>query len=154
MPDTEVTYAMVMNVSSSWDELKSIKGYEVRCGELLFTKLFERAPQAKALFGFSAHEDFRLNAKYATHAKAMVDMIDCAVAFLGPDLDSLTEHLMDLGRKHIKYGVQPEYLPIMVEAIVFSLQNVMGPKLSSEDTKNWINIFQLMVVKMCKGMKE
>lgn len=149
---TEVTYTMVMNVTNSWDQLKALKAYEQRCGELIFTKLFDLAPEARYVYGFSLQEDFRLNPKYDVNAKAMVDMIDCAVAFLGPDLDPLTDHLIDLGRRHTKYGVKPEHLPVMGRAVIYALQEMLGSKFSLDDLRNWAAIFDLMVSKMLMGM--
>lgn len=110
-------------------------------------------PQAKALFGFTFDEDIKQNPKYSTHARAMVDMIDCAIALLGPDLDPLVDHLIELGHRHLKYGVPSEYLPVMGQAVLFALQSILGAKLTFEDTKDWISVLDLMISKMRLGMK-
>jgi hemoglobin-like flavoprotein len=83
----------------------------------------------------------------------MVDMIDCAVAFLGPDLDSLTEHLHDLGKRHIQYGVKPEYLSMMGRSVIFALDQILGKSFTLDDVKDWTAVFQLMVSQMILGMK-
>jgi len=83
----------------------------------------------------------------------MVDMIDCAVAFLGPDLDPLEEHLRSLGKRHLKYGVKPEFLPLMGQAVLYALQKILGSKLTLEATRDWTSIFQLIATKMALGMK-
>jgi len=54
----------------------------------------------------------------------MVDMIDCAVAFLGPDLDPLEEQLITLRKRHVKYGVKPQYLSVMGQSVLFVLQQM------------------------------
>ena len=85
----------------------------------------------------------------------MVDMIDCAVSFLGPDLGPLVEQLNDLGTRHIAYGVKPEFLPVMGQACIYTLQQVLGStEFSFEDTKDWISVFAMMVTHMQAGMKE
>lgn len=83
----------------------------------------------------------------------MVDMIDCAIALLGPDLDPLEEHFAGLGRRHLKYGVKAEYLPLMGQAVLFAMQSVLGPKFTFEDMKDWIAVFDLIISKMRDGMK-
>lgn len=106
------------------------------------------------MFGFTNDEKIQENPKFSTHAKAMVDMIDCAIAFLGPDLDPLEEHFKGLGQRHLRYGVKSEYLPVMGQAVLFAMQAVLGAKFSFEDTKDWIAVFDLMITKMRDGMKE
>ena len=105
------------------------------------------------MFGFTDDEDIRQNPKFAMHARAMVDMIDCAVAFLGPDLEPLVEQLKDLGQRHIAYGVKPEYLPVMGQSVLHALKNVLGSKFSKEDTKDWLTVFEMMTIHMTAGMK-
>lgn len=51
---------------------------------LSFYSLFQLEPAARALFNFTDAEDVKANANFERHATAMVDMVDCAVSFLGP----------------------------------------------------------------------
>jgi len=150
----EVTYTMVMNVSMSWDVLKLTPDYEKIAGHLIFIRLFELEPRATALFGFGPHQDIKEHPKFGQHAITIVDMIDCAVAFLGPDLDPLEEQLRSLGKRHLKYGVKPEFLPIMGQAVLYALQRILGSKFTLDDTRDWTCVFQLMANKMALGMKE
>jgi len=99
------------------------------------------------------NEDIKTNLKFDIHAAAMVDMIDCAVAFLGPDLDPLEEQLITLGKRHVKYGVKPQYLLVMGQAVLFALQQILGSKFTLDDTRDWTTVFQLMSSKMALGMK-
>ena len=83
----------------------------------------------------------------------MVNMIDCAVGFLGPDMDPLREDLEALGKRHMKYNVQPKDLPTMEKAVVFALEEMMGPKFTREDRRAWEIVFQFMVKAMITGME-
>lgn len=83
----------------------------------------------------------------------MVEMIDCAVSFLGPDLDAFREDLMDLGKRHSAYGVQPDYLPIMARAVMFALDELLGNKLTKEDRQSWQLMFAYMIGCMSTRMK-
>lgn len=83
----------------------------------------------------------------------MVNMIDCAVGFLGPDMDPLREDLEALGKRHMKYHVQPKDLPTMEKAVVFALEEMMGPKFTRNDRRAWEIVFQFMVKAMITGME-
>jgi len=151
----DVTYSMVMNVSRSWDQLKLTPNYVKEAGRLIFTRLIQLEPRAAALFGFGPDTTkIAEHPKFGVLAATMVDMIDCAVAFLGPDLDPLEEQLRCLGKRHEKYGVQPDFFPVMGQAVLYALQDILGSRFTLEDTVNWSCVFQFMATKMALGMKE
>lgn len=119
---------------------------------LTLLRMFQLEPAAKKMFKFKDGEDIRSNPLFFKHARAMVDMIDCAVGFLGPDLDPLTEDLNALGKRHVSYGVKAAYLPLMGESLYFALSKVLGSKFTSGDQKSWEAVFAFMIDKMVKGM--
>ena len=82
----------------------------------------------------------------------MVDMIDCAVGYLGPDLEPLQEDLVDLGKRHIAYGVKTEFLPSMERAVMYALEDMMDDSLTKEDRAAWGSVFTFMIRTMVKGM--
>jgi hemoglobin-like flavoprotein len=107
------------------------------------------------VFKFDPAEDYRSNPAFQRHARAMVDMTDCAVSLLGPDLDPLAEDLMDLGRRHREmYGVQVEYLPTMEKAIMYAIEELVGDKLTKDDRNSWSTVFHFLITHMRKGMKK
>lgn len=151
----EIAYSTVMDVTLSWDKLKHVKNYQDKAGDLIFTRLFEIEPSAKKLFQFSETGDVHDNAKYATHAKQMVDMIDCAVATLGPDMEPLEEELMRLGKRHLThYGVTSRYLPVMEKAVIFAMEELLDSKFTRQDRNAWQVVFHFMVKKMVEGMEQ
>lgn len=149
----EVTYTIAVNVSRSWERMKAMKGFESQCGELIFAKLFELAPEIKFIFGFPMDEDFRAHPKFPATSKSMIDIIDYVVEMLGPDLEPLAEQLRVLGRRHVAYGVRPEYLPMMSQAVIYALMELLGDNLSSDDYKGWVAVFNMTVAKMTVGMQ-
>lgn len=149
----ELSYSTVMNVLLSWDKLKQVPDHQDKAGELIFLRVFELEPRARSLFRFTESEDVKVNPMFAQHARSMVDIIDCAVSFLGPDLDPLKEDLQDLGRRHIAYGVETEYLPIMERAVMYAMEELLDNQLTKEDRQSWQVVFSFMMTHMIKGMK-
>jgi len=151
---SDISYSTVMNVTGSWDRLKQSKDYQDRAGELIFDRVFELEPKAKSMFDFKADEDIKKNPRFLSQAHVMVDMIDMAVGFLGPDLDPLKEDLLDLGKRHIGYGVKPEYLPIMERAVMYAMEEILDDKFTKEDRNSWQTVFHFMIANMVEGMKQ
>ena len=68
-------------------------------------RLFELEPEAKGIFGFKddlSMEELAKHERFSKHATYFIQMIDKALGMLGPDIELLTEILMDLGLKHAK----------------------------------------------------
>lgn len=150
----EISYNSVMDVTTSWDKLKHIKNYHQIAGEIIFCRVFEIEPAARKLFTFSNDEDIRKNPNFSRHANQMVDMIDCAVAFLGPDMEPLKEELMHLGERHLAYGVEAKYLPLMEKAVEYALEELLGDKFTRAQRNSWQEVFYYMVQQMTAGMEQ
>ncbi|GKY91015.1 hypothetical protein MPSEU_000074300 [Mayamaea pseudoterrestris] len=147
-----IGYEDVMNVVTSWDLLKAQPNFRETAGELIFVRIFEFDTDLMKLFKFDK-ADVRANAKFRAHADSMVDMMDMAVSLLGPDLDPLAEDLLDLGKRHIAYGVQMEYLPIMERAVLHAMEEMLQKNFTSKDRKSWELVFHFMITNMIKGMR-
>jgi hypothetical protein len=116
-------------------------------------RMAELDPRALKIFGFEVGEDFRANPRFEERARVMVDMVDFAVGFLGPDLEPLEEDLRALGVRHMKYGVDSKYLPLMGKSLLYSLHEVLQEKLTDEDVVAWETVFDFLVLHMTKGMQ-
>jgi hypothetical protein len=69
-------------------------------------------PEAQLIFGFpkemNPNSDAELKSlRFVKHAEFFIQMIDKALSMLGPDIELLTEILLELGEKHVRYGVKP-----------------------------------------------
>ena len=93
-----------------------------------YNSIFELEPKARSLFNFTTDEDYKVNPKFYQQAHMIVDMMDMAVGFLGPDLDPLKDDLVDLGKRHVGYGVTSDYLPIMERGVMYALEEVLDDK--------------------------
>jgi hemoglobin-like flavoprotein len=117
-------------------------------------RLFEVEPKCRDVYDFKAEDDFAKTPEFPARAKIMVDMVDLAVNYLGPDLEPLTEDLKEIGARHVNYGVEAEFLPAMVPALEYALEQVLGDKFTSDVSAAWTSVFSFMVSKMVIGLKE
>jgi hemoglobin-like flavoprotein len=73
---------------------------------------------------------------------------------LGPDIELLTEILLELGQKHVIYGVKPEYFPSMGRALIHAVQKVLDEsRFSSEVKDSWVEVYGAMSYDMIRAQK-
>jgi hemoglobin-like flavoprotein len=124
---------------------------------LLFPRLFDLEPEAKVIFGFDKNMDvsseLAKSPRFIKHAKYFIQMIDKALGMLGPDIELLTEILLDLGAKHVGYGVKPEYFPSMGRALIFSVKEQLGDKFSEEMKDAWVEVYGALSYDMIRAQK-
>mmetsp|Transcript_45789 Transcript_45789/g.110985 ORF Transcript_45789/g.110985 Transcript_45789/m.110985 type:complete len:160 (+) Transcript_45789:141-620(+) len=153
----DMSYSTVSNVIDSWEEVRRLKDYEQIVGVTLFTKLFELEPEAKAIFGFEVDadvaEELSKSPRFTKHAKYFIQMIDKALGMLGPDIELLTEILLDLGHKHVGYGVKPEYFPSMGRALIYAVKENLGEKFNDETKDAWIEVYGALSYDMIRAQK-
>ena len=87
-------------------------------------------------------EELSKNRRFTKHASYFIQMIDKALGMLGPDIELLTEILMDLGVKHVSYGVKPEYFPSMGRALIHAVESLLPEADFNRDVKDaWIEVY-------------
>jgi len=116
--------------------------------------LFEICPDTHKSLKFmdDIKSDWKKNAVFIHHARIVVDMIDCIVCYLGPDLDALAEDMAELGHRHLSYGVKPNQIPAMGEAIIYAFGEFLGDNFTSADQNDWRIVFKFLSEKMIQGM--
>ena len=78
-------------------------------------------------------------------------MIEKTVDLLGEDDDELERLLIELGKKHMTYGVKPEFFPFMTQAIIKMLKEMIGNEFSADDEVAWNDILSLLIADIIKG---
>lgn len=152
----ELNYATLSNVIESWEALRRTKDYETVAGTQLFKYLFTKAPNTKPLFGFQIDADpesdelFK-SKRFNMHAAYMIQMLDTSVNMLGPDIELLTEIMMELGEKHVRYGVKPEMFPAMGEALLFTLQKQLGDQFTTAMEDSWKETYNTLTQDMIRA---
>ena len=121
-----------------------------------FISLFELCPESKLLFGFPLSIDPKSdtlvqNERFLKHANFLLSMIGKSVGFLGEDDEQLTKILLELGKKHLVYGVKPDYFPHMTKAITMMLKEMLGGEFTDDDQKAWEEILAILIADLVKG---
>lgn len=155
----EMEYEVIALVLDSWEQLRRIKDYEGVAGSILFEHLFEKCPSTKALFGFfpianGKDQDLRSSERFMQHARYMIQMLDRALNMLGPDAELLKEILTDLGKKHSRMGVKPEFFPLMGEALIETLQDCLKENFTPDTEKAWNEVYVALSHSMVEAMHD
>ena len=153
----ELSYTTISHVLDSWEEVRRIKNFEETVGTILFQNLFKKSPQAKVLFGFPINIDtdsheLLTSKRFLMHAAYLVQMLDTALNMVGPDIELLTEIMLELGAKHVRYGVKAEMFPVMGDAIVEALRITLREKFTTTIEEAWIETFDELSGDMVRGM--
>jgi Globin len=109
-------------------------------------RLFNECKESKVLFGFPIDidpnaDELLKSRRFIMHASYLIQMIDTALNMLGPDIELLTEIMTELGQKHVKYGVKPEYFPKMGIALLGTLEELLGEAWTEPVKEAWIETY-------------
>ena len=97
----------------------------------------------KILFGFpididASSSELLESKRFLMHASYMIQMLDTALNMLGPDTELITEIMLDLGSKHVRYGVKAEMFLPMRDALLVTLKTLLGDKFTGQLKEAWI----------------
>jgi nitric oxide dioxygenase len=134
-----ITTEQVQLVQSSFQKVLPIADL---AGELLYGRIFELAPEARALFG----EDIRPQAKRLMAAvKVAVDGLD--------RLEEVAPYLIKLGARHVRYGVRPEHFEVVAEALRWTLGQGLGEAFTPDVEEAWMEAWNIVAGAMLTGMR-
>jgi hemoglobin-like flavoprotein len=106
---------------------------------LFYSRLFELDPALRPLFKGDLREQGR----------KLMDMLALAVKGLDRP-DALMGALANLGRRHADYGVREKDYQTVGEALVWTLEQGLGPNFTPEIREAWIVLYK-MVAETMKG---
>jgi len=130
------------------------------CPSPLVHRIFEIAPGAWKMFPFGQDYETCDDAmfqepSFQKHAKQVVGMLDSAVHFLGPDLSTLEDALIQLGARHTTYGVLPEHYPIVGQALLGTLEAALGKEVFNKQLQEaWAALYGFVTSSMLQGANE
>jgi hemoglobin-like flavoprotein len=109
----------------------------LRASELFYKRLFEIAPESKALFHDTA----------AAQRQKFAQMLALLVQKLRAPAD-INEILQELGRRHAGYDVRPEHYEKAREALVWTLAELLGADFDAKTRAAWTAAFQAFATVM------
>lgn len=80
-------------------------------------------------------------------------MIGKTVGMLGENNEELTKNLLELGKKHVTYGVKAEYFPFMTTSIIIMMKKLLGAEFTPTDQQAWQDILSVLIADMVKGQR-
>lgn len=148
-----IGYESISTVLEIWDEARyGPKNQDFSLfGMLTLKRLFKIQPEAKSVFGFEKGEDHGM-AQTSIHARALADLFDSVFQMLGPDDEFMAEILEQVGKRHKSRGVSPSLFPFMGQALVATLEEYVGRKLTHEENIAWDNVYEALSDEILKAM--
>lgn len=159
VPLSSISYDLVTVVIESWRKILAIPEWKKVTGDLFLRYIFKIEPGTIELFNFPADTDYldpdlTNDIKIRTKGELLIKAIDTAVQLLGPDLYPLEGVLFDLGRRHVIMNAQPEFWPLVGEALFLVFEECMGEDGFSPAVRNaWTVMYNFLGYHMIKGLR-
>ncbi len=118
-----MTPLQIERVQASYGEIRPM-GEAV--GETFYLKLFEIAPELRPLF----KSDLKVQ------GAQFVTMLGAVVAGL-TDIEKLLPVISQLAASHVSHGARPEHYPVVGEALLRTLEDVLGDRFTSDVSLAW-----------------
>jgi len=108
---------------------------------LLYGKLFELDPSTRPLF----HNDLMAQGrKLIATLDAIADSLD--------DLESMRPRLVELGRLHASYGIQPGHYDTLVTALLWAFGQALGRDFDTRTREAWRAALSAVTTLMQEGV--
>jgi hemoglobin-like flavoprotein len=127
-------------VRGTW---QMVEGDRTALARVFYRRLFEIAPEARALFG---------GVDLPAQERKFADMLDAILRAMD-DPDAFTAELKLLGRRHAGYGVRDaDYYPVG-EALLGALEERLGSAFRHRERAAWREAYLLMAGVMMRAAR-
>lgn len=107
---------------------------------IFYDRLFHLAPQVRPLF----------RTEMSLQREKLMTMLALIVRGLDQP-DVFIDELKQMGLRHASYRVEPEHYPIVNEAVIWTLKECLGEKVTAEMFVAWENTLALVSDIMLEG---
>jgi hemoglobin-like flavoprotein len=121
-------------VRASFDQIAPISDF---VASLFYERLFSLDPGLRALFA----DDL------TRQKRALVATLQFAVEHLDRP-EELMPAVEQLGVRHGAYGVLPEHYPIVGGALLWTLEQALGPAATPNVLESWANVYDVVATTM------
>jgi len=119
------------------DTFDSIAPIADDAAALFYRRLFELDPSLQAMF----------RGDMAEQRRKLMNMIGAAVRGLDR-LEQLVPVVQDLGRKHVRYGVEDRHYDTVGAALLWTLEKGLGSAFTPQVKEAWAAVYQLLASTM------
>ena len=115
------------------ESFKKVAPISATAADLFYDRLFEVAPEVRQLFP----DDM------AQQKKMLMSMLGTAVTNLHR-AEAILPAVQDLGRRHVGYGVKDEDYDTVAAALLWTLEQGLGPDFTPETKDAWTACYVLL----------
>lgn len=126
------------------DSFENVKPDADRAASIFYTHLFELDPRMVKLFEGS---------NMGEQGRKLMAMITAAVNSLN-DLEAVVPAVKDLGRRHVDYGVEDSHYETVGEALLWTLEQGLGPAFTPEVREAWATMYGIVAKVMMDAAAE
>ena len=121
------------NISLIQSSFEAVKPISEQAAELFYGRLFESAPEVKPLFKGDLQEQGRKLMATLAHV----------VSGLG-DLAQVLPAASALAKRHVAYGVKPDHYVPVGAALLWTLEQGLGPRWTPETATAWTEAYSTL----------
>jgi len=110
-----------------------VRSNDLRLASTFYAKLFEAAPQLRTLF----RDDL------AAQARKLTAALDLVVNNFDRPADNAAM-IAGLGRRHAAYGARAEHYDLVVDLLIESMREVLGPSADAKALGEWRMVLRLV----------
>jgi nitric oxide dioxygenase len=122
------------------ESFEAMREYESSVLVLFYGRLFEIAPETRALFRIDIREQ---SSKLMNTLATLIDALD--------RLEPLLPYLAELGRNHVTYGVKPQHYEKLRTALTWALGQALGAEFGRETRTAWDTLLTAVSNAMLEG---
>jgi len=115
------------------DSFKKVVPIATTAADLFYDRLFEIAPDVRQLFPDDLKEQ----------KKKLIAMLATAVTNLH-QVDTIAPAVAGLGKRHVSYGVKPEHYQPVGAALLWTLEQGLGPDFTPAVKDAWTSAYLLL----------
>lgn len=115
------------------DSFRRIGPQAAEASRIFYDELFRISPELRELFP----EDI------SAHKMKFVQMLAGIVRSLD-QIATISEEIVDLGRRHLSYDVEEEHFALVGEALLWALNRLLGPDFTPEVREAWTAVYDMI----------
>jgi hemoglobin-like flavoprotein len=112
------------------DSFAKVAPISQKAAELFYGRLFEIAPQVRAMFPDDMTEQ----------RKKLMATLAIVVQGLN-NLDAILPAASALAKRHVSYGAEPAHYPVVGQALLWTLEQGLGPSWTPEVAAAWTGAY-------------